>query len=48
MWNTNYMDNSSPELFHDLYAEIINFCRTVRQNRKVMNESIGQYNIEAQ
>jgi hypothetical protein len=42
MWDTNYMDSSSPELFHDLHAEIINCCRTVRQNRKAINESTGQ------
>jgi len=36
------MDNSSPELFNDLHAEMINCCRTVRQNRKAMTESIGQ------
>jgi hypothetical protein len=42
MWNTNYMLSSSPELFHDLHAEIMNCCKTVRRNRKAMTESIGQ------
>jgi hypothetical protein len=42
IWNTNYMDSSSPELFDDLHTVIINFCTTVRQNRKARPESIGQ------
>jgi hypothetical protein len=28
------VDNSSPDLFDDLYAKSINCCQTVRPNRK--------------
>lgn len=36
------VDNSSPELFDDLHTEKINFCGTVRPNRKAMPTSTGQ------
>jgi hypothetical protein len=38
-----YMDNffSSPDLFYDLHTKAINFCGTVRPNRKRMPRDFG-------